>query len=160
MPQVCRFTVATLTFSAILWLTLLIFLLLLLLAFPRRSSSVIDGEEAEDGIDSAAVVVVEVGSGSRLLVLPPWWTPSLTTPALLLLLSYPLLLLLPRPWAAAEDRGLFLRCIIGIVVAVEGGGCRMVAPPEAITIKFVESPLLLEKTFNTEDQREKVEGLR
>ena len=88
-----------------------------MLPFPRRSSSVIDGEEAEDGIDSAAVVVVEVGSGSTLLVLPPWWTPSLTTPALLLLLSYPLLLLLPRPWAAAEDRDLFLRCIIGIVVA-------------------------------------------
>ena len=93
-----------------------------MLPFPRRSSSVIDGEEAEDGIDAAAaaaaaVVVVEVGSGSTLLVLPPWWTPSLTTPALLLLLSYPLLLLLPRPWAAAEDRDLFLRCIIGIVVA-------------------------------------------
>ncbi len=101
MPHVCRFTVAILTFSEALCLLLWLLLFLLL---PIMTSSIIDREGVEDGIAIAA------GSGGRLLVLP-WWMPSLTAPALLLL-SYPLLLLLPWPWTAADDRDLFLRCII------------------------------------------------
>ena len=104
--------------------------MLLFLLLPITASSIIDRVGVEDGI------VFDAGSGSRLLVLT-LWMPSLTAPALLLL-SYPLLLLMTWPWTAADDRDLFLRCIILVDVGGEGN-------PEEITggIPYGKDNLLL-----------------